>query len=121
MSFNVKNNVHWVGKTDWELRKFHGNEYSTHRGSTYNAYLIKEEKVALVETVWAPYSEEFVANLAKEIDLNKIDYLIANHAEIDHSGAFPELMQHIPDTPIYCTKNGVKSLKGHYHQDWNFN
>jgi flavorubredoxin len=120
MSFKIKNNVFWVGKTDWELRKFHGDEYSTHRGSTYNAYLIKEEKVALVETVWAPYSEEFVANLAKEIDLNKIDYVIANHAEIDHSGAFPELMQHIPDTPIYCTKNGVKSLKGHYHQDWNF-
>ena len=121
MSFKVKNNVFWVGKTDWELRKFHGDEYSTHRGSTYNSYLIKEEKVALIETVWAPYSEEFVANLAKEIDLNKIDYLIANHAEVDHSGAFPELMQHIPDTPIYCTKNGVKSLKGHYHQDWNFN
>jgi anaerobic nitric oxide reductase flavorubredoxin len=121
MSFKIKNNVFWVGKTDWELRKFHGDEYSTHRGSTYNAYLIKEEKVALVETVWAPYSEEFVANLAKEIDLEKIDYVIANHAEIDHSGAFPELMRHIPDTPIYCTKNGVKSLKGHYHQDWNFN
>jgi flavorubredoxin len=121
MSIKIKNNVFWVGKTDWELRKFHGDEYSTHRGSTYNAYLIKEEKVALVETVWAPYSEEFVANLAKEIDLKKIDYVIANHAEIDHSGAFPELMRHIPDTPIYCTKNGVKSLKGHYHQDWNFN
>jgi flavorubredoxin len=121
MSFKIKNNVFWVGKTDWELRKFHGDEYSTHRGSTYNAYLIKEEKVALVETVWAPYSEEFVANLAKEIKLKKIDYVIANHAEIDHSGAFPELMRHIPDTPIYCTKNGVKSLKGHYHQDWNFN
>ena len=121
MSFKIKNNVFWVGKTDWELRKFHGDEYSTHRGSTYNAYLIKEEKVALVETVWAPYSEEFVANLAKEIDLEKIDYVIANHAEIDHSGALPELMRHIPDTPIYCTQNGVKSLKGHYHQDWNFN
>jgi len=109
MSFKIKNNVFWVGKTDWELRKFHGDEYSTHRGSTYNAYLIKEEKVALVETVWAPYSEEFVANLAKEIDLGKIDYVIANHAETDHSGALPELMRHIPDTPIYCTKNGVKS------------
>ena len=121
MSINVKNNVHWVGKIDWELRKFHGDEYSTHRGSTYNAYLIKEEKVALVETVWSPFAKEFVANLTGEIDLKKIDYVIANHAESDHSGALPELMQHIPDTPIYCTKNGVKSLKGHYHQDWNFN
>lgn len=121
MNIKVKNNVHWVGKIDWELRKFHGNEYSTHRGSTYNAYLVKEEKVALVDTVWRPFSEEFVDNLIKEIELDKIDYVIANHAEIDHSGGLPELMRHIPDTPIYCTKNGIKSLKGHYHKDWNFN
>ena len=120
MNFRIKNNVYWVGKVDWELRKFHGDEYSTHRGSTYNSYLIKEEKIALIDTVWAPFSKEFVANLSKEIDLNKIDYVIANHAEIDHSGSLPELMRRIPDTPIYCTKNGVKSLKGHYHQDWNF-
>jgi anaerobic nitric oxide reductase flavorubredoxin len=121
MSLKVVNNVYWAGKIDWELRKFHGDEYSTHRGSTYNSYLIKEEKTALIDTVWAPFSKEFVNNLSKEIDLKKIDYVIANHAEIDHSGALPELMRHIPDTPIYCTKNGVKSLKGHYHQDWNFN
>ncbi len=121
MSFGIKNNVHWVGKIDWELRKFHGNEYSTHRGSTYNSFLIKEEKIALIDTVWAPFAREFVAGLASVIDLNRIDYVIANHAECDHSGALPELMRHIPDTPVYCTSNGVKSLKGHYHQDWNFN
>jgi len=120
MSFKIKNNVFWVGKIDWELRKFHGNEYSTHRGSTYNSYLIKEEKNVLIDTVWMPFSKEFVKNLSKEIDLDKIDYVIANHAEIDHSGALPELMEHIPNTPIYCTANGVKSLKGHYHKDWNF-
>jgi len=120
MSFKIKNNVYWVGKTDWELKKFHGNEYSTHRGSTYNSYLIKEEKIALIDTVWKPFSKEFVKNLAKEIDLNKIDYVITNHAEIDHSGALPELMEKIPDKPIYCTANGVKSIKGHYHKDWNF-
>jgi flavorubredoxin len=120
MSFNIKNNVFWVGKVDWELRKFHGSEYSTHRATTYNSYLVREEKVALIDTVWMPYSKEFVKNLSKEIDLNKIDYVIANHAEIDHSGALPELMEKIPDTPVYCTKNGVESLKGHYHKDWNF-
>jgi len=117
----VVENVYWVGKVDWELRKFHGDEYSTHRGSTYNSYLIREEKTALIDTVWAPFASEFVENLAKEIDLKKIDYVIANHAEIDHSGALPELMRRIPDTPIYCSSNGVKSLKGHYHRDWNFN
>jgi len=120
LSFKIKNNVYWVGKTDWELRRFHGHEYSTHRGSTYNSYLIKEEKIVLIDTVWMPFSKEFVENLSKEIDLEKIDYVIANHAEIDHSGALPELMEKIPETPIYCTENGVKSLKGQYHKDWNF-
>lgn len=121
MSIGIKNNVYWVGKIDWELKRFHGDEYSTHRGSTYNSYLIKEEKIALIDTVWAPFTKEFIANLAKEIDLDKIDFIIASHAESDHSGALPELMRLIPDTPIYCTQNGVNSLKGHYHQDWNFN
>ena len=120
MAFAIKSNVSWVGKIDWELRKFHGDEYSTHRGSTYNSYLVEEEKVALIDTVWLPFAKEYVANLAKRIDLAKIDYVIANHAEIDHSGALPELMERIPDAPLYCTTNGVKSLKGHYHKDWNF-
>ena len=120
MNIPVKNNVFWVGKIDWELRKFHGNELSTHRGSTYNSYLIKEEKIALIDTVWGPFAKEFVNNLSKEIDLKKIDYVIANHGETDHSGALPELMRHIPNTPVYCTENAVKSLKGHYHEDWDF-
>ncbi len=120
MKKHIKNNVYWVGKVDWELRKFHGNEYSTHKGSTYNSYLIQEEKTVLIDTVWDPFAEEFVENLAKEIDLDKIDYIIANHGEIDHSGGLPALMKHIPDKPIYCTANAVKSLKGQFHQDWDF-
>jgi flavorubredoxin len=120
MKKQLKNNVFWVGKSDWELKRFHGNEYSTHKGSTYNSYLIREEKTVLIDTVWAPYAEEFVVNLANEIELQKIDYIIMNHGEIDHSGALPALMKHIPDTPIYCTANAVKSLKGQYHEDWNF-
>lgn len=120
MKFEIVPNVYWIGKIDWELRRFHGEEYSTHRGSSYNSYLVGDEKIALIDTVWMPFAKEFVANLAKEIDLNKIDYVIANHAEMDHSGALPELMRHIPDKPVYCTANAVKSLKGHYHQNWNF-
>ena len=118
--FRVKNNIQWVGKIDWELRKFHGDEYSTNRGSSYNSYLIREEKTALIDTVWGPFAVEYVEGLKKTIDLKKIDYVIACHGENDHSGALPELMRHIPDTPIYCTRNGVKILKGLYHQDWNF-
>ena len=59
--------------------------------------------------------------LKKEIDLNKIDYIIMQHGEVDHSGALIELMDEIPNIPIYCTANAVKSIKGQYHKDWNFN
>ncbi len=120
MSFQVKNNIYWVGKIDWELRKFHGDEYSTHKGSSYNSYLIKEEKTALIDTVWKPFAKEYVENLKKNIALQQIDYVIACHAENDHSGAMPELMNHLPDVPVYCTQNGANILKGLYHQDWNF-
>jgi len=120
MSFKMNDHVTWVGKIDWSLRTFHGEEYSTHKGSSYNSYLVRDEKTVLIDTVWSPYAKEFVENLKKEIDLNKIDYIIVNHGEPDHSGALPELMREIPDTPIYCTANAVKSLKGQYHKDWNF-
>lgn len=120
MGYKITDTVSWVGKIDWELKKFHGEEYSTHRGSSYNSYLIRDEKTALIDTVWLPYDKEFVNDLKKEIDLKSIDFVIANHAEIDHSGALPALMAEIPGVPIYCTKNGIKSLKGHHHQDWNF-
>ena len=120
MKKTMKANVSWVGKVDWELQKFHGDEYSTHKGSSYNSYLVQEEKTVLIDTVWAPFAKEFVDNLSNEIDLDSIDYIIANHGEVDHSGALPELMKRIPNTPIYCTANAVKSLKGQYHQDWDF-
>ena len=122
MKRNVKNNVWWLGKIDWELDKFHGDDYSVNNGSSQNAYLIQEEKTVLIDTVWRPHSTEFLDNLKKEVDLEKIDYIIINHGEVDHSGVLPDLMKLIPDTPIYCTANAVKSLVGQYHQpDWNFN
>ena len=118
MKVQVKNNIYWVGKIDWELRKFHGDEYSTHKGSTYNSYLVKENKTVLIDTVWKPFAKEYIENLKSETDLKSIDYIIANHGEIDHSGALSGLMKLIPGTPIYCTANAVKSLKGQYHEDW---
>ncbi len=120
MSFKMTDKVTWVGKIDWELRTFHGDEYSTHRGSSYNSYLIRDKKTVLIDTVWEPFAEEYINNLKKEIDLNEIDCIIAQHSEIDHSGALPLLMKEIPNTPIYCTSNGAKILKGHFHEDWNF-
>ena len=120
MKVPVRNNVSWVGKVDWELRRFHGDEYSTHRGTSYNSFLVQEEKTVLIDTVWTPYAEEFVDNLASEIDLERIDFIVANHAESDHSGALPLLLRRIPNVPVYCTANGVKSLRGYHHGDWNF-
>ncbi len=120
MGFLLKQGITWVGKIDWELRSFHGAELSTHRGSSYNSYLVQDEKTVLIDTVWGPYAKEFVQKLKETVDLNSIDYIVANHAESDHSGALPELMKEIPNTPIYCSQNGVQSLKGLYHQDWNF-
>ena len=121
MSTKINDYVTWVGKTDWELKRFHGDEFTTEHGSSYNAYLIKDEKTVLIDTVWLPYDREFVSNLKKEIDLQKIDYIIIQHGEVDHSGALMELMDEIPNTPIYCSANAVKSVKGQYHKDWNFN
>lgn len=121
MKRNVKNNVSWVGFIDWELQKFHGDDYSIINGSSQNSYLIEEEKTVLIDTVWKPHDEFFVDNLKQEIDLKSIDYIIINHGEIDHSGSLPELMKEIPETPIYCTRNAIDSLKGQYHEDWNFN
>ncbi|MBV4431490.1 anaerobic nitric oxide reductase flavorubredoxin [Clostridium tyrobutyricum] len=120
MGKKITDKVTWVGKVDWGLKRFHGDEYSTHKGSSYNSYLIRDKKTVLIDTVWQPYDKEFVSRLKEEIDLKEIDYIIANHNEIDHSGALPELMREIPGTPIYCTKNGAKIIKGHYHEDWNF-
>ena len=105
---------------DWDLVHFHGDELSTFHGSSYNAYLIKDEKNVLIDTVWRPYDREFVKRLKEVIDLKDIDYIVMNHNEIDHSGALPELLREIPDTPIYCTKKGEAILRGHYHQDWNY-
>ena len=120
MATKITEKVTWVGKTDWELKKFHGDEFTTNRGSSYNSYLIRDEKIALIDTAWLPFDKEFVSNLKKEIDLSKIDYVITLHGEVDHSGALVELMREIPNVPIYCTANGEKSIKGQYHQNWNF-
>lgn len=122
MNILVKNNIFWVGKRDWEVEHFHGKEYKMQRGTSYNSYLIREAKNVLIDTVDLKFRTDFVKNLAEEIDLKKIDAIVINHAEEDHSGALAELLALIPGTPIYCTANGVDSINGHHHHpEWNFN
>ena len=121
MAKTITPNITWVGKVDWELTSFHGNELSTRRGSSYNAYLLRgTKKTVLIDTVWGPYDREFVARLAREIPLDQIDAIVMQHNETDHSGALPELMRLIPNTPVYCTAKGEAILRGHYHCDWNY-
>ena len=117
----VKGNVSWIGYIDWELQHFHGDDYSIINGSSQNAYLIEEEKTVLMDTVWTPHRFDFVENLKKEIDLKKIDFIVANHGECDHSGSLSTILEEIPDVPIYCTENAVKSIEGQYgKRGWNF-
>lgn len=78
MRKQVKNNVSWIGYTDWELESFHGDDYSIENGLSQNAYLIEEEKTVLIDTIWSPHRFEFIENLEKEIDINKIDFIVAN-------------------------------------------
>lgn len=121
MKRHVKGNVRWVGYLDWELENFHGDDYSIFHGSSQNAYLIEEEKTVLVDTVWAPHRFDFIENLKREIDLKKIDAIVVNHGETDHSGALADLLEEIPGTPLYCTAMAVKSLEGQYgKRGWNF-
>ena len=120
MSTELKKGVHWVGIVDWGIRHFHGYELSTHRGTTYNAYLIMDEKVALVDTAWGPFQEQFIENLRAVIDPARIDFVVANHSEPDHSGSLPALMRLCPNAAVVVSKRGAESVPGHYHQNWNF-
>ncbi len=112
--------VYWVGFVDWTLRHFHGYELSTHRGSSYNAYLITDEKNVLVDTVWGPFSDQLVQNIADVIDPSKLDIVVANHSEADHSGGLPAVMQRGPKAQVIVSKRGRESVEGHYHQPWDF-
>ncbi len=116
----IKKNIYWCGIRDWGLDVFHGHELSTHRGSSYNSYLIKDKKTVLVDTVWDPYKEKFVEELEKEVGLSNIDAIVINHSEPDHGGSLGLIMEKIPDTPIYCTKNGAEIIKKYFGKDWNF-
>lgn len=116
----IAKNVYWVGAVDWSLRSFHGHELSTHRGSSYNAYLIVDEKVALIDTVWQPFRKTLLEHIGEIIDPSKIDYMVAAHAETDHSGSLSAIMERCPQAEVIVSQRGLDSIPGHHHQDWNF-
>jgi len=115
----IAKGVYSVGVIDWNIRDFHG--YSTHLGTTYNAFLIVDEKIALIDTVKKEFSDQLIENISKIVDPKKIDYVISNHTEMDHSGGLPRIMHRVgEDKPLYCSKMGAKNLARHFSQKWNY-
>jgi len=118
-AIEIADGVFWVGAVDWNIRDFHG--YSTHLGSTYNAYLIIDEKITLIDAVKKEFADDLIKNISEIIDPQKIDYVISNHTEMDHSGGLPRIMHRIgEDKPLYCSKMGHKNLSLHFPQKWNY-
>jgi len=109
--------IYWVGAVDWDVRDFHG--YSTYRGTTYNAFLIIDEKVTLFDTVKRSHLDDLLRHIRAIIDPAKIDYLVVNHVEMDHSGSLPELMEIIQPEKLICSPMGHKAILDHFHRrDW---
>lgn len=115
----LKKDVYYVGSTDWNVRNFHG--YTTNKGSTYGAYLIIDEKITLIDTVKKPFAQDFIDRISSIVDPSKIDYLISNHVEMDHSGAIPDVMKVMPNATIVTVgMNGLKGLQAHYGDKYKY-
>jgi anaerobic nitric oxide reductase flavorubredoxin len=112
--------IYWVGAIDWDTRFFHGHTFSTHHGTTYNAYLVVDEKIALVDTVYVPFAEEMIERIKQVVDPQKIDYVIANHVETDHSGSLPKIMSLVPKAKLVCNVRCKEGLLKHYFTNWDF-
>ena len=115
----IKKDIYWVGVKDWNLREFHG--YATPRGSTYNSYLIMDEKITLIDGVKNYMSSEMVARVKSVTDFSKISYLVVNHVEMDHSGNIPEIMKLAPQAVIITDNAGKMALEAHFDTTgWNY-
>ena len=112
-AIEIKPDVFWVGGIDWNERNFHG--YTTERGSTYNAYLILDEKITLIDTCKKPFTGELIDRIADIVDPASIDYIVSNHVEMDHSGGLPALAEIAPKATIVTgAPKGVQGLRAHY-------
>lgn len=112
VNIELAKDVYWVGVIDWDIRDFHG--YSTRRGTTYNAYLIVDEKVALIDTVKSNFSDEFLRNINEIINPSDIDYIIINHLEKDHSGSLPSIAEKAKNAKIIASKRCGEDIPKYY-------
>lgn len=112
-AIEISPKVWWVGGIDWNERLFHG--YTTERGITYNAYLIMDEKITLIDTCKATFADELVQRISQVVDPAKIDVVITNHVEMDHSGSLPVIHKIAPNAEIYASAGaGVNELRAHF-------
>lgn len=111
-AIKITDKVYWVGAVDWEIRSFHG--YSTNRGTTYNAFLIMADKVTLIDTVKYPFRDELLSRISSVITPEKIDYVISNHSEMDHTGSLPFIINAIKPEKVFASVAGVKALNSHF-------
>jgi len=116
----IKKGIYWVGVVDWNVRTFHGHTYTTSRGTTYNAYLIVDEKITLIDTVFGPFTAELITKIKAIVDPSRIEYIIANHVETDHSGALPEIIRLCPKAKVLGTAKCKEGLYRNYYCDFNF-
>jgi flavorubredoxin len=115
----IAEGIFWVGVVDWNIIDFHG--YSTKDGSTYNAFLVLDDKIALIDAVKKEFADELVANISQIVDPKKIDCVVSNHTEMDHTGGLARVMHRVgEDKPLYCSKMGHKNLSRHFTQNWNY-
>ena len=112
LNTTLRDGIDWVGVVDWNVRDFHS--YTTGRGATYNAYLVRDERTALVDTVKAPFVEKLVATLAAAVGLSRVDYVICNHAEPDHSGGLPRILAALPNATLVCDSKCAETLATYY-------
>jgi len=119
VSAQIAPGVYNVGVRDWNVRDFHG--YSTDLGTTYNAFLVLDEKIALIDSVKKEFADQLIDNITRIVDPRKIDVVISNHTEFDHSGSLARVMHRVGEgKPLYCSKMGAKNLARHFPQKWNY-
>jgi len=111
----ISDHVYWVGAIDWAIRDFHG--YTTPHGSTYNAYLVMADKITLIDTVKAPFMDEMLSRIASVVDPSKIDYIISNHSEQDHTGCLWQVAELVKPEKIFASAMGVKALGEIFHKN----
>jgi len=115
----ISKDIYCLSAIDWNIRDFHG--YSTYKGTTYNAYLILDDKITLIDTVKKQFADDLIDGISQVIDPKKIDYVVSNHTEMDHSGGLPRVMHKVgEDKPLYCSQMGQKNLSKHFPQKWNY-